>query len=149
MLILPWEPCWSLSGAMSSSLMTEDQWPETWLWFVSVLCLPYSGWCCSIDTPHPRETKTGSTNTSADCGFSCLIKFSATWQIPNCSKTRPSAAPKFPGSHLSLFWFGLGLWFHLFLTTVMLLMSETHWRIYSLCICAFNSIFKKEVWTDY
>lgn len=95
MLILPWEPRWPLSGAMSSSLMTEDQCPETWLWFVSVLCLPQSGWCCSLDTLHPRETKTGCGNTSTHRGFSRLIKYISAltgqvsdWILTRCGEKR-------------------------------------------------------------
>lgn len=108
--MLPWEPRWPLSGAMSSSLMTEDQCPETWLWFVSVLCLPQSGWCCSLDTLHPGETKPGGGNTSTHRGCSCLIKYigALTGQAPDFNKVWR----KTEHLHQSGWYFNLTFYFH-------------------------------------
>lgn len=50
-----------------------------------------------------EKKKNGSGNTSARCGFACLITFSATWQIPfppppppDRNRTRVSDAQKIP-----------------------------------------------------
>lgn len=72
--------------------MTEDQWPETWLWFDSVLCLPRCGRCCTTDTLHPGEEKIQALEIHLlMVVFRRLFNFSTTWRIPDCvSKTRQS-----------------------------------------------------------